>query len=338
MSYPIPPPASCAIQWQPSALAPVFYGYRDYGLGQNGAPVPLRVFFPSIDPSPATASILAGCGRYPAVLFAHGHCPNDAANYQRWILIPGQLARAGYVVVVLQLPDISTRPHPTHSAQDAMSEGLDWLRQRFEHRQVLMPPEATGVVGHSFGALHAAQFALTHSDVAAYAALSADWHNWAGTAGLPIVGMQQPKLLIEGGGELFPGLTEPEWNALSPPKHRAVFKKGDHWDYLPLEEWESLPCISSRGPCPHVPAATADLLTMFFGKYVPPELSPHLPPRIPSSLFPPRLVLSPKQKPFATNYLVGMRALDTHSDCGIALTPPAYYSSAAGFAIGLANI
>jgi hypothetical protein len=28
---PIPPLASCSIGWQPNALAPVFYGHRNYG-------------------------------------------------------------------------------------------------------------------------------------------------------------------------------------------------------------------------------------------------------------------------------------------------------------------
>lgn len=336
MANPIAPPASCPIAWQPNALAPVFYGYREYGPGQGNAPVPLRVFFPSIDASPEMGSILAGCGRYPVILFAHGHCPRDeAVTYLRWVLLPAQLARAGYVVVVPQIPSIGTNPSPTHPALAAIANILAWLRHTWEHRQVLMPPKATGVAGHSFGGLHTAQVALTNSDVAAYAALSADWHNWAGQQ-LPILGIQQPKLVLEGGDELFPGLSDTEWNALSAPKHRAIFKNGDHWSYLPAEE--ILPCPSPRGPCPYIPAATADLLTMFFGKYLPPELAPQLPSSIPGNLFPPRLVLTPAQKPFAKNYLEGMRALSGHKDCGVTLIPAAYYSGAAAMGIGLANI
>jgi hypothetical protein len=45
---PIPPLAGCPIGWQPSALAPVFHGYRTYGAA-DGAPATLRVFFPSAD-------------------------------------------------------------------------------------------------------------------------------------------------------------------------------------------------------------------------------------------------------------------------------------------------
>jgi len=50
---PIPPVASCPIAWQPNALAPVFYGHRDYG-ASDGSPTDVRVFFPSLDGSPET--------------------------------------------------------------------------------------------------------------------------------------------------------------------------------------------------------------------------------------------------------------------------------------------
>lgn len=316
-------------------MTPVFHGYREYGPGQGNAPLPSRVFFPSIDTSPASAAILAGCGRYPTILFSHGHCIGDERNnYQRWVLLPAQLARAGYVVIVPQIPDIGIIPSREHPALAAMREILRWLREAWEHREVLMPAEATGVAGHSFGGLLTAQFAR-NNDVAAYVALSADWANWM-DGPLPILDIQQPKLVLETAAQLFPGLSKQQWDALSPPKHRAIFETGEHWDYLPGSV--SLPCHSPRGPCPHIPAAAADLLTMFFGKYLPPELSPHLPPRIPSSLFPPRLVLTPQQSPFAKDYLAGMPALGGDSKCGIELTPPDYYSAGASLAIGLANI
>jgi acetyl esterase/lipase len=333
MADPIPPPDSCPITWQPHALAPVFHGRRDYGPRQGGAPVPLRVFFPSIDVSPPTAAALAGCGRYPAILFAHGSCPGDANHYQRWVQLPAQLARAGYVVVVPQIPDISTTPRPTHPALDAMADILQWLRHRWEHRQVLMPADATGIAGHSFGGVLTALFALTH-DVAAYAAVGGDWH---GSGLFPIIDIRQPKLVIWGVDEPFSQLTEQQWDKLSAPKHRAVFENGEHWDYLPSGQ---SPCHAERGTCPHIPAATTDLLTMFFGRYLPPELFPDLPSRIPKNLVPPRLVLSPEQKPFANDYLLGMRALDTHAECGVTLTEetPTPYDGSASFAIGLENI
>lgn len=344
MPYPIPPPASCAIAWQPNALAPVFYGQRDYAQNQSGAPVPLRVFFPSIDGSPTSAAILAGCGRYPAIGFAHGHCiGDDKDHYKRWVHLPAQLARAGYVVVVPSL-SYDKLPGKGSPAAGALSSVIEWLRQRWEHRQVLMPAGATGVVGHSFGGLAAADVASGNGNVAAYAALSADWTNWEGgspgKSPLPILSLKQPKFLFEV-DDLFPGLPEHQWAKLSQPKHRAVFKDGKHWDYLPANV--SIPCRGPQdlGPCRHIAAATADLLTMFFGNYLPPELAPHLPAAIPNDLVPPKLNLTPAQKPFAGNYLVGMPALERDSKCSVTLTPknpPGYASGSAQLGIGLGNI
>jgi hypothetical protein len=103
---PIPPLAGCPIGWQPSALAPVFHSYRTYGAA-DGAPAPLRVFFPSADWPDSEVLMLEGCGRYPVILFAHGQCDGDDHPYQRWFRLPAQLARSGYVVVV---PELSPDP------------------------------------------------------------------------------------------------------------------------------------------------------------------------------------------------------------------------------------
>jgi pimeloyl-ACP methyl ester carboxylesterase len=304
---------ACPIAWRPNALAPVFYGYRDYAAGQ-AAPVAVRVFFPSLDGSPEAAPILAGCGRFPVVLFAHGQCLNDANHNQRWFQLAAQLARAGYVVAVPQLPSMGIVPSPTHPALAAMEGVLGWLRQTWEHRLSLLPDPATGVAGHSYGGLLAAEYARTHS-VAGYAAVGADWHSWSGS--LPIFGVSEPKLVIWGGIEPFSQLTTQQWDALSTPKHRAIFHSGEHWDYLPAGQ---SPCSAERGPCSLIPAATADLVTMFFGKHLPPELSPTLPSLIPSNLLPPQLVLTPEQEFFAGSYLFGMRAMASRAGCESTLT------------------
>src|SRR5215471_11325828 len=100
---PLPPlSSSCPIGWQPGALTPVFYGYRDYDQTQ-GAPGKVRVWYPSLDGSPQDADVLQGCGRYPVILFAHGECDGDVDHYLKWDLLPAQLARAGNVVAVPQL-------------------------------------------------------------------------------------------------------------------------------------------------------------------------------------------------------------------------------------------
>lgn len=316
MTQPIPPPATCPIGWQPNALTPVFYGARTYGAAQS-APVSLRVYFPSLDGAVESAPILSGCGRYPVVLFAHGDCHQDPDHFWKWFQLPAQLARSGYVVVVPQLPAISAHPSTeNHPALVAIADSLVWLRQRWEHRSDLMPAPATGIAGHSYGALLAARYARANT-VAGFAGLSGVWQDWP-VGSPPIVGLARPKLLLWGGPEdLFTSLSAAQWNGLSTPKHRAVFATGVHWDYLPAGQ---TPCDATRGPCRLIKSAAADLVTMFFAKYLPPELSPHLPGRVPDNLMPPVLVLTQEQKFFAGGHLVGMRNMAGSPGCGVTLT------------------
>jgi dienelactone hydrolase len=277
---PTAPPATCPIGWQPQALAPVFFGARSLG-SPDGAPVPLRVFFPSLDGSVESAPLLEGCGRYPLVLFAHGHCQGDTDHYDRWFRIPAQLARAGYVVVVPHLagnaggesPSVST--HPDEETLDAV---LSWARSGWEHAGVLLSPPATGVVGHSFGAMLGARFAVGRP-VSAYAGLSGTWQDWFGDEPFPLPLLDLPTLLVWGGAsDLFTQLPEATWQAMARPRHRVVFAKGEHWDYIGNNV--SVPCRPAPGPCPHVAGATADLLTMFLGRYLPPELATDLAERV----------------------------------------------------------
>jgi dienelactone hydrolase len=316
MTGPVPPPTSCPIGWQPSALTPVFYGVREYG-SAHGAPVRLRTFFPSLDGAASSAPILDGCGRYPVVLFAHGDCPGDANHFRKWVNLPAQLARSGYVVVVPELPDISTHPSAAnHPALAAMSNVLAWLRQTWEHRQVLMPATATAAAGHSYGALLAARV-VRDNNLAAFAGLSGVWQDWP-SGPLPIEGLNRPKLFVWGGPEdLFTPLSNARWTALPAPKHRAIFASGYHWDYLPAGQ---TPCDPNRGPCQQLGAAAMDLVTMFFARYLPPELSPHLPGRIPDNLVPPPLPLTPEQQFFAGGHLVGMKSIKDKPACAVSLT------------------
>ena len=162
MSTGTPPPATCPIAWQPQALAPVFFGARSLG-PDDGAPVPLRIFFPSLDGSVETAPLLEGCGRYPLVLFCHGHCIGDSEHYRRWFRIPAMLARAGNVVVVPQLADNASGLSPSqssHADEETLEAVLAWARNGWEHAGVLLPPPATVVMGHSFGAMLGARFTV----------------------------------------------------------------------------------------------------------------------------------------------------------------------------------
>lgn len=124
-------------------------------------------------------------------------------------------------------------------------------------------------------------------------------------------------LFIMGGpDDWFTALSDAQWNALARPRHRAVFANGVHWDYLPAG---GTPCDRSRGPCPFLSAAAVDLVTMFFAKYLPPELSPDLPDHVADGLIPPALVLTPEQAFYAGAHLLGFKQLDGKPGCEVSL-------------------
>jgi hypothetical protein len=286
----------------------VFYGVRDY-LPGDGAPVALRVFFPSLDGEVFVAPILAGCGHYPLILFAHGHCPNDPAHYKRWFQLPAQLARSGNVVVAPELGGISQGLHPAtvdHPDVATLTNVLAWMRSDWEHKATLSAK--TGICGHSFGSMLSARIAGNRT---AYAALSGRWGDWFGPLPLPISQLDIPMLFVQGGDELL-GLSESQWNSLATPRHRVIFANGVHWDYLPPGQ---SPCDSLRGGCKQLGTAVVDLITMFFAKYVPRELSPQLPGKVPNSLIPPKLVLTEEQEFYAGGHLIGYKQLAGKPEC-----------------------
>jgi pimeloyl-ACP methyl ester carboxylesterase len=308
----------CPIGWQPGALTPVFYGVRDLSPA-DGAPVPLRVFFPSLDGSVFSAPILEGCGRYPVILFAHGACPTDVEHYKKWFHLPAELARGGYVVVVPELAHTARGGHPAtdpHPDLATLAAILTWVRGQWEHRGTLLPEPATGICGHSYGAVLSARFAADNpQSFAGYASLSGVHTDWP-TPPLPIQRLGLPMQFIMGGqSDSFTDLGGSLWEGLARPRHRAVFANGFHWDYL---QWAQTPCDPNRGPCPYIGAAAADLVGMFFAKYLPLELLPGLPAQIPDSLTPPDMVLTPEQEFFAGGHLVGYKLLGGKPECAVA--------------------
>src|SRR6266849_7385790 len=271
-----PPPAHCPISWQPSVTAAVFYGTQDFGPsslsmfrirpspGFQWPPGTFRVFFPSLDGSPQYGAMLEPCGRYPLIMFLHGSCPADAPlNYTKWHDLPAELARSGYVVVVPHLPH-------TGSGSDFPSDIplvlsiMRWMRTDWGYARVLLPEPATGIVGHSFGALLGAQVALEQQllaaqgreaiQISAFASLSGAWFN---SPSMPwsIQQLQNtPKLFTWGGGasELdVADLRNPgAWNPIPAPKHSAFFPSAEHWDcLLPTRSTCGNSCGNSYGPC-----------------------------------------------------------------------------------------
>jgi hypothetical protein len=323
-----PPGPSCPIGWQPSALAPVFYGYREY-TAADGAPLTVRVFFPSLDGSPADAGPLLGCGRYPLVLFFHGSCFAETDQYHKWFELPAQLARAGYVVAVPLIPGIDLLPANDSATQASLRDLHDWMRAGWEHRDGLLPAPATGLAGHSYGALHAGILATTRP-VAAVVSLSGVWGEWPAPP-LPIWQGAPARLFTWGKvtpSEIQADLADSLWNPVPQPKYRLEFNETDHFDYLYKVD---LACNPPRGSCPYVGALATDTVTMFFARFLQPELWPHLAQDIADSLIPPTLAelvqdLTVEQQFFVGGYLSGVPAFEGNSECGIALreSPPPF--------------
>jgi hypothetical protein len=313
---PDPPPGTCPIAWQPEPLAPVFFGRREV-TADDGAPTSMCVFFPSLDGAVDTAPLLEGCGAYPLVLFIHGHCAADTANFRRWFHLPAQLARSGYVVVVPEMAGIASGIHPSmadHPDLETLEAVTQWVATQWEHADVL-DAGRIGVVGHSFGALIGARFGAT-AGATAFAGLSGVWQDWP-TGPLPITLLDVPTLLVWGGIlDFFTELPDSVWDELPPPKHRVVWTEGEHWDYL---VGSTPPCSAGAGPCPAVGVASADLVTMFLGKYVPPEHALYLSDAIPDSLIPPALDLTPEQQFFAGGHLVGFDMVEGQAACAVSI-------------------
>ena len=319
---------TCPIGWQPSALAPVFYGYREYTTA-DGAPLTVRVYFPSVDGSPVDAAPLLGCGRYPLILFFHGSCHGEAYQNHKWFELPAQLARAGYVVAVPQITGIDRLPSEAADVQELLRSLHDWMRAGWEHRDTLLPSPATGLAGHSYGALHAGILAAA-KPVAAVVSLSGVWEEWPKPP-FPIHQGAPARLFTWGTNttsEAHADLPPQLWNPVPQPKYLVKFRESEHFDYLYKQE---LACRPPRGSCPYVGAFTTDTVTMFFARFLQPEHWPRLATEIDDSLIPPTPAdltqrLTPEQQFFLGGYLVGVPAFDSSSPCAIAQreSPPPF--------------
>jgi pimeloyl-ACP methyl ester carboxylesterase len=321
-------PVRCPIGWQPSGLAPVFYGTVELGTTE-GLPGRVRIFYPSVDGSPENAAMLTDCGRYPLVLFLHGDC-SEADHFRAWELLPAQLARSGYVVAV-----------PEHAARDPWDEPntdvqlaeqvLVWMRSTWDNAASLLPPPITAVVGHSWGALLAGLVARRlqgQGAVSAYVSIGGGWLEWPPDVSRPLSALDLPVMFLWGTGysDLFAKLDGENVGPWLEPRgatHKVVFTDGEHWDYLPEG---ATTCGSWRGSCPLVASLATDLLTMFLSHYLPPEKWWLLKTTIPHSLLPPPFELSTQQKSFAGGHLFGFDQIDSAKGCVVTHTwrlPPA---------------
>lgn len=314
-----PRPNASPIGWQPSVLAPVFFGTRDYG-SDDGLPTRSRVYFPSLDGAVSRAPILEGCGRYPLIIFCHGMCIKDQhEHFQKWHELPATLARSGYVVAVADLGRFDT--HPAQEPNILLEQVVaitNWLYEGWTHREVLLPRPALGVVGHSFGALLGARVALA-VEARAYASLSGDWENWhiGNDVPHPLPILRVPKFFCWGDMEMGDLIRmEREWAADTKPRHKVVFHGGDHFDYLPPRRTM---CGPQTDCAPLITMLAADLVTLFFSKYLPPERWPHLPGLIADSLVPPALSLTFEQEFYAGSHLQAFSRLGRSPDCAVTI-------------------
>lgn len=321
-------PTPCPLGWQPSGLAPVFYGTVDLDTA-DGLPGRARIFYPSVDGTPENAAMLTRCGRYPLVLFLHGEC-SESDHFGAWQLLPAQLARSGYVVAVPEhQPD---RPGIESSTEVQLAEQvLVWMRSTWNNSASLLPPPMTAVVGHSWGALLGGVVARrlqSQGAVSAYVSVGGGWLEWPPGMPRPLSALDLPVMFLWGTGytDLYArldGENAAPWYEPRGATHKVVFTDGEHWDYLPDR---ATTCGSWRGPCPLVASLAADFITMFLSHYLPPERWWLLGNTIPHSLLPPPLELSPRQKLFAGGHLFGFDQIDRTSGCGVTHTwrlPPA---------------
>jgi hypothetical protein len=309
----IPPAgAGCPIAWQPSVLAPVFYGVREHA-----QPSPCRVFFPSLDGAPTSAPLLEGCGRYPLILLAHGHC-NELQHYMKWYELPARLASCGNIVVVPELPETLGGTYPWDNTRDlpVITAILSWMRNMSPYRHMLLPGR-TGILGHSYGAVIGARFAAANA-TSAFASLSGDWMGWPAATPHPLRALAIPTLHTWGlGGDVNAPLSDALFGALATPRHKAVFDGGEHWDYLPAGRTT---CDQARGTCDVVHVVATDLVCTFFGKYMPPEGWPTLGTIIPDSLIAPALSLTFEQQFFAGNNLMGLSLMTGRAGCRVTIS------------------
>ena len=296
---------SCGLGWQPSVLAPVFYGNREIPVAA-GSPMRLSVFFPSTDKAPDTASPLMGCGRYPLVLFLHGSC-SEADHFRRWDLFAARLARAGYVVAVPELVH-TYPPWDDPGPQISLVEQLlIWMRSSWEFADILLPGPATAIVGHSYGALLGGRLAARQRHpFSGYASLSGVWEQWGFPTPNPLPLLGMASLFVwgddDGGLDKYTDIGA-WWSQLNFAKHRLVFSETAHWDYLGPQ---GSTCASLEGAYPRfVRDLAADFVLMFLSHYLPPERWWLLPITIPHSLVPPPLDLTSEQEAFAAGHLAG---------------------------------
>ena len=319
------------VDWSPSLIAPVFYGYTDFGAcgcpsctscivsaPSSSARVVtppvaapqrpgMRVYFPTLDGSPQNATILTQCERFPLVLLIHGDCGGDPIA--QWDLLPAQLARCGFVVAVTQAGGFLAQNGVSDLDQFLLVE--QWLRNDWEHSDRVMPAPNTAVIGHSYGGTLAAELA-TQTPVMALATLSATFfQSNEETSDSFFASIKVPSLFCWNDQDdaqvdaalITSSIGNHFWDDVGTPKHAVIFRGSHHGDYLVPN---SAPRCPTDGACRRARQLAADFVTTFIAKYVHPEFDFAAFTYVPSSLFVrPQDLPHPPQNGFYAGGLLG---------------------------------
>lgn len=301
----------CDLGWQPSILAPVFYGSREVGEAE-GAPLRTAVFFPSTDGSPSTALPVTSCGRYPLVLLLPGSCA-ETDHFLAWEALAAPLARSGYVVAVPELGFHFAPWDPDNNLMPRLEALLFWMRGGWQYRSLLLSAEMTAVIGHSYGALLAGRLTQGAHPIGAYASLSGVWHEWPSTPPIPLPRIGQPMLLTWGDGLFDANANVAAWfTQLTGVRHSLEFEGGEHWDYLAGRTT----CQGVEGDCPGFMRDVAfDTVNAFLSHYLPPERWWLLPHTISEKLEVPDLDLTLEQERYVGGHLTSRFRLAPSGAC-----------------------
>lgn len=308
------PPERCPIGWRPTVLTPVFWG-RQIAEPDNCLPALTRIYYPSLDGAVQNAPLLALCGRFPLILFLHGHCGQEDNHVYRWERVLAQLARSGFVVAAPYLPTIGSGPQQ-EGAFDTALRVLRWMRKNWSGRSVLLPSPATGVCGHSYGAMVACRVAVSQP-VSAFASLSAGWHEWTTfePTPLPLFDLAVPSVHMWGTeGLISDAISDADFAQIADPRHRIVLEGGEHWLYL---QGQSGGCAPILGGCHLLGAVAGDLLAGFFARYLPPSELAEAGAAIPLSLVPPQIDLTFEQEFYTGAHLMGLKGLPFSEGCRV---------------------
>lgn len=309
------PAESGGIDWTPDVLHPVSFGSQEYTMA-DGAPQPMRVYYPSHETFSDTHRLLKLClDRWPLVLFLHGLSPklpctvSNSPNYLRWRRIPTLLAKSGYVVAV---PDYNAGVPEAGSPLIAlMISIIDWLRTDWEHaRWVDKRPSSVAVAGHSFGGLLAARVAQQRPDMGAYISLGSSFNQLSGARAV-LNSLNLPSLFMWSNNfdlAPFEDLDHDKfWDDVPSPKH-AMIHSGGHFDYVP----PGLSCSDPRGECPAIESVAAELIALYLGRYMSQARAKS---NIPVTLIPPIVPLTPKQQFYGGGQFTGLDVMKSEQGC-----------------------